>query len=203
MVVMTAFCGGLFVVAVLTSLGLRDTPASTDLNRWAPLSLAGYQVVQDQQCQTCHRAGGTANPIAETISRRDPDWLVAHVRDPQMIAPDLRPVPNGAMTEGQGRAVVAYMRRVRAGASPPAEIPNPAAIAVYGRYCSTCHVIDGEGARIAPDLSHVGSRHDAKWLHEWITDPTSVRFDATMPPFGERLDERQMTDIVNYLASRK
>jgi ubiquinol-cytochrome c reductase cytochrome b subunit len=203
MVVMTAFCGGLLAVAVLTSLGLRDTPQATDLNRWAPLSLAGYQVAQDKQCQTCHREGGAANPVADTISRRDPDWLVGHIRDPQMIAPDLRPVPNGAMTEGQGRAVVAFMRRVRAGATPPAQIPNPGAIAVYGRYCSTCHMIDGEGARIAPDLTHVGSRHDATWLHEWITDPTSVQFDATMPPFGDRLDERQMTDIVNYLASRK
>ena len=201
--VMTAFCGGLFAIAVLTSLGLRDTPASADPEQWPPLSLAGYQVAHDERCQSCHRAGGTANPLDETTAKRDPDWIVAHVRDPQMIAPDLRPVPSGAMTEGQGRSVVAYMRRLRAGADPPSQIPDPDAISVYGRYCSTCHMIDGEGPRIGPDLSHEGSRHDAMWLREWITDPTSVQFDATMPPFGDRLDEKQMTAIVNYLASRK
>jgi len=201
--VMTAFCGGLLIVAVLTSLGLRDTAPAANVNQWAPLSLAGYQFAHDERCQACHRVGGAANPIDETIARRDSEWLVAHVRDPQMIAPDLRPVPGGAMTEGQGRSVVAYMRRVRAGAAAPTLAANQAAIAVYGRYCSTCHTIDGEGGTQAPDLSHVGSRHDAKRLRDWITDPTSVQFDATMPPFGDRLNEEEMTAIVNALAARK
>jgi ubiquinol-cytochrome c reductase cytochrome b subunit len=201
--VMTVFCGGLLGVAVLTSLGLRDTPRSTDVNEWAPLSLAGYEFAHDERCQTCHQEGGVASPIDETIARRDPEWLVAHVRDPQMIAPDLRPVPSGAMTEGQGRAVVAYMRRVRAGALAPSHTPHQPAIAVYGRYCSTCHALDGEGATVAPDLSRVGAKHDAMWLREWITDPASVQFDATMPPFGERLNAEQMTAIVDYLAARK
>lgn len=204
MAVMVAFCGGLFAIAILTSLGMRDTPRAADVNRWPPLALAGYQFAHDERCQTCHRVGGVANLIDETISRRDADWLVAHVRDPQVIAPDLRPVPSGAMTEGQGRSIAAYMRRVRAGAAePPIPAANEAAIAVYGRYCSTCHVIDGEGGAVAPDLTHVGSQHDAKWLHDWITDPASVQFDATMPPFGDRLNEAQMSAIVSYLAARK
>jgi ubiquinol-cytochrome c reductase cytochrome b subunit len=201
--VMTFACGGFLGLAVLTSLGLRDTPRTADANHWAPLSLAGQEVAHDGRCQTCHQVGGVANPIDETITRRDPEWLVAHVRDPQMIAPELRPVPSGAMTEGQGRAVVAYMRRVRAGALAPAHSPNQPAIAVYGRYCSTCHAIDGEGATAAPDLSHVGAKHDAMWLRKWISDPTAVQFDATMPPFGDRLNEEQMTAIVNYLSARK
>jgi mono/diheme cytochrome c family protein len=200
---MTVFGGGLLGVAVLTSLGLRDTPRTADANQWAPLSLAGYEFARDPRCQMCHQEGGVANPVDQTIARRDPDWLVAHVRDPQMIAPDLRPVPSGAMTEGQGRAVVAYLRRVRAGASSPTDTPNQPAVLVYGRYCSTCHALDGEGATVAPDLSRVGTKHDAKWLREWITDPPSVQFDATMPPFGDRLSEEQMTAIVNYLAARK
>jgi len=201
--VMTAFCAGLLIVAALTSLGLRDTPPIANVNQWAPLSLAGYQFAHDERCQVCHRIGGAANPIDDTIARRDSEWLVAHVRDPQMIAPDLRPLPGGAMTEGQGRSVVAYMRRVRAGAVAPTLAGNQAAITVYGRYCSTCHIIDGEGGTEAPDLSHVGSRHDAKWLRDWITDPASVQFDATMPPFGDRLNEEEMTAIVNALAARK
>ena len=201
--VLTIFCGGLIGVAVLTSLGLRDTPKSAGVNEWAPLSLAGYQVAHDERCAMCHREGGAASPIDETIARRDPEWLVAHVRDPLVIAPDLRPVPAGSPTEGQGRAVVAYMRRVRAGVSAPPAIVNADAIAVYGRYCSTCHTIDGEGGHVAPDLSHVGSKHDAMWLHDWITDPMAVQFDATMPPFGDRLDEKQMAAIVKYLAARR
>jgi ubiquinol-cytochrome c reductase cytochrome b subunit len=201
--VMTAFCGGLFVIAVLTSLGLRDTPKTADINQWAPLSVAGYQFAHDDRCIACHKEGGAANPIDETIMRRDPEWIVGHVRDPEMIAPGLRPTPQGAMTEGQALSVVAYMKRLHAGAAPPKIGDHQDAIVVYGRYCSTCHMLDGEGAKVAPDLSKEGSKHDAMWLHDWITDPMSVRFDATMPPFGDRLNEQQMTAIVNYLASRK
>ncbi len=201
--VLTVACAMLIGVAILTSLGLRDTPKTGDVNQWAPLSLAGYQVAHDERCAMCHRVGGAASPLDETIPRRDSEWLVAHVRDPLVIAPDLRPLPPGAATEGQGRAVVAYMRRVRAGVTAPAAIVNADAIAVYGRYCSTCHAIDGEGAHVGPDLSHVGLKHDAMWLHDWITDPMAVQFDATMPPFGDRLDEQQMTAIVKYLAARR
>jgi nitric oxide reductase subunit C len=201
--VMTAFFGGLFVIAVLTSLGLRGTPKTADVNSWPPLSLAGYQFAHDDRCLTCHKIGGAANPIDETIVRRDPEWIVGHVRDPQMIAPGLRPVPQGSMTEGQAASVLAYMKRLHAGAAPPKLGEHQDAIAVYGRYCSTCHVIDGEGAKVAPDLSHIGSKHDAMWLHDWITDPMMVRFDATMPPFGDRLDDQQMAAIVGYLAGRK
>jgi len=80
------------------------------------------------------------------------------------------------------------------------------ASATASRICffiTTCHAIDGEGAKEAPDLSKVGQKHDAKWLREWITDPMAVQFDATMPAFGERLNEEQMNTIVNYLAARK
>ena len=201
--VMAVFVAGLFASAVLTSLGFRDTPRTADVNDWAPLSLAGYEFAHDQRCATCHQVGGAANPIDDTVARRDPEWLVAHVRDPQMIAPDLRPVPPGAMTEGQGRSVVAYMRRVRAGATAPRVIADTTAIQVYGRYCSTCHAIDGEGPQVGPDLSHEGAKHDEKWLREWITDPSSVQFDATMPPFGERLEEKQLIAIADYLAARR
>jgi cytochrome c oxidase subunit 2 len=95
------------------------------------------------------------------------------------------------------------MRRLHAGAAAPPVAEHQDAVEVYGRFCSTCHTIDGEGGSVAPDLSHEGAKHDAMWLHDWITDPMSVRFDATMPPFGDRLNDQQMTAIVGYLAGRK
>ena len=54
-------------------------PAHADPNDWAPLSLAGCQFAQDQRCQTCHRIGGAANPMRQTILRKDPEWLIGHV----------------------------------------------------------------------------------------------------------------------------
>jgi cbb3-type cytochrome oxidase cytochrome c subunit len=74
---------------------------------------------------------------------------------------------------------------------------------VIGRYCANCHMVDGEGGSVGPDLSRIGSRHDAQWLKDWITQPDAVDPVANMPAFGEVLSANEMTVIVNYLAARK
>jgi mono/diheme cytochrome c family protein len=202
--VTSAFALGLLLIGALTWLGFRDTPRTADPKAWTPLAVAGYEFAQDKRCTTCHRVGGSGDPLDRTIARKDPEWLIGHVRDPQVVAPGLRPPPPGGMNESQAAAVLAYMRRVRAGA--PAPVTPPAvrsADLVFGRFCATCHTLDGEGGKQGPELSHVGAKHDAMWLRQWISDPTTIKADSNMPAFGDRLDDAEMTAIVNYLAGRK
>ena len=191
-------------IIVLTYLGYQDTPEHADPSRWTPLAIAGHEFAQDEQCATCHRTGGAANPIEDTMARRDPAWLLSHVRDPEVIAPGLREAPEGAMGTSQAQSILAYMRKVRAGATTP-DVPaqERQSAVIFGRYCASCHMIDGEGGASAPDLTDVGSRRDAKWLREWIHDPMMVDFAATMPAFGGVLTDEQLTAIANYLAARK
>jgi ubiquinol-cytochrome c reductase cytochrome b subunit len=191
-------------IVVLTYLGYQDTPAHADPARWTPLAIAGKEISMDQRCTQCHRPGGSANSIPETTIRRDREWLLSHVRDPEIIAPGLRPPPSGGLGPAQAHAVVAYLRKVRVGvADPPVSVEERQAAMVLGTFCATCHMIDGEGGASAPDLSHVGATRDAKWLRQWITEPEALDQFATMPPFGTVLTEAQMTAIVNYLAARK
>jgi ubiquinol-cytochrome c reductase cytochrome b subunit len=191
-------------IAVLTSLGLKDTPVQAASAPWGPLPLAGRQFAMDEACVRCHHTGGSANPIASTKLTRDPDWLLTHVRDPEVIAPGLRSAPPGGMSEAQARSILSYMRRIRAGSVPPdVSAQVQAAAAVFGRYCANCHMMDGEGGAAGPDLSREGTRHDAAWLKTWIMDPSAVDPAANMPPFGERLSEDQLTAIASYLSSRK
>ncbi|HXH24082.1 MAG TPA: cytochrome b N-terminal domain-containing protein [Vicinamibacterales bacterium] len=191
-------------IIVLTYLGYKDTPAHADPLRWTPLAIAGREFASNARCVSCHRPGGAADPIPALQVRRDPEWLLSHVRDPQVIAPGLRPPPPGGMGESQGRSIIAYLEKLRAGAPPP-DVPREERLAalVLGRYCAGCHMIDGEGASSAPDLSRVGATRDATWLREWILDPSNVDFAATMPGFGGTLTEEQLTALVNYLAARK
>ena len=51
-------------------------------------------------------------------------------------------------------------------------------------------MIDGEGSPGAPDLTHAGSTHDAKWLHDWISAPDEIDAGANMPGFGAFLTRR-------------
>jgi ubiquinol-cytochrome c reductase cytochrome b subunit len=190
-------------IIVLTYLGYKDTPAHADPSRWTPLAIAGREIAQDQRCVTCHRQGGAANPIAETRVRRDPEWLLAHVRDPEVIAPGIRP-PQGGLGASQAQAILAFMQKSRAGGGEPTLVPGERdAALVFGTYCASCHMLDGEGGASAPDLSRAGAMRDAQWLREWIIEPTAVDPFANMPAFGGVLNEQQLTAIVNYLAARK
>jgi ubiquinol-cytochrome c reductase cytochrome b subunit len=190
-------------IIVLTYLGYEDTPAHADPARWTPLALAGKEIAADQRCVRCHRPGGDASPILETRVSRDQEWLLSHVRDPEVIAPGLRPPPSGGLGPGPAHAIVAYLRKVRAGVEPPAVTAElRQAALVLGTYCAACHMIDGEGSSSAPDLSRIGATRDAKWLREWITEPEAVDPFASMPSFRD-LSESEMTAIVNYLAARK
>jgi ubiquinol-cytochrome c reductase cytochrome b subunit len=193
-------------IIVLTYLGYKDTPAHADPARWTPLAIAGSELAQHERCVSCHRPGGSANPIADTRPRRDPEWLRSHVRDPEVIAPGVRQPPTGiGLGPSQAEAIIAYMRQLRAGGGgTPAVTPQErTAVMVLGTSCAGCHMIDGEGASSAPDLSRAGAERDAQWLRDWITDPTAIDPFANMPAFGEFLTEEEMDAIVNYLAARK
>lgn len=200
--------GGFAVIGlgmiVLTYLGYQDTPAHADPERWTPLAVAGGEFAAEERCVRCHVAGGAANPVAGMRIRHDPEWLISHVKDPQVLAPGLRPAPVGGMNDSQGRAIVAYMRKVRAGAPPPSFPPQDrAASLVIGHYCAACHMIDAEGASSAPDLTRVGAKRDAAWLREWISSPETVDAAASMPSFGQVLSDAEMTALVGFLAARK
>jgi ubiquinol-cytochrome c reductase cytochrome b subunit len=191
-------------VATLTSLGLRDSP-SHSRPAWTPLARAGSVFVGDARCAGCHRDGGVGGAISELQSTHDPEWVRAHVRDPEVLVPGSRKPPAGAMTAGQGYAVLSYMRRVwaKTGPMPQVSAGEQTAAMVLGRHCATCHMVDGEGASSAPDLTTVGRTRDAAWLKEWITDPSLVDPVASMPAFGEVLTDAEMDAVVAHLASRK
>jgi mono/diheme cytochrome c family protein len=108
------------------------------------------------------------------------------------------------MSEGQARSILSYLRRTREGASAP-EVPERVRTAalVIGRYCANCHMIDGEGAAVGPDLSKAGATRDAAWLQSWIADPTSVDPFANMPAFGDALSRDEMAALVEFLAGRR
>ena len=191
-------------VVSLTYLGLKDSPAHNDPSEWSPLAIAGREFVQDERCVKCHVQGGAANPLADTRLTRDPEWLLSHVRDPEVIAPGLRTPPPGGMGVAQAQSILAYMRQTRASSEPPATTSEEETAAlVLGRYCVSCHMIDGEGASSAPDLTRAGAERDAAWLHDWISEPEAVDPFANMPAFGGVLSEEQMRALVNYLAARK
>jgi ubiquinol-cytochrome c reductase cytochrome b subunit len=196
-------------VAALTSLGLRDAPTRFDPNAWGPQSIAGYLLAEGEQatCSRCHVDGGPGSPVKDTRISRDDDWLLFHMADPVAIAPGARPDEPAfapVLDDDQARAVLAYLRRLRAGGMAPAVAPATAApLLILGTRCVACHTIDGDGGTTGPDLTHIGARRDSAAIRRIVNDPNDEYGDSMMPVYGQRLSAEEIGALAAYLAARK
>ena len=76
--------------------------------------------------------------------------------------------------------------------------------------CLGCHTLDGQGGRIAPDLTHVGSRRSTDSIRKKILDPMSSiakgyeKLAGVMPKsFGTLLSGAQLEALAQYLGAHK
>ncbi len=67
--------------------------------------------------------------------------------------------------------------------------------------CASCHKLGGTGGSVGPDLTHVGSRHDAAWLHEYIEKPKNLNPNAMMPAFIPPMTHQEVEWLAQYLAT--
>ncbi|HYB69883.1 MAG TPA: c-type cytochrome [Candidatus Bathyarchaeia archaeon] len=65
--------------------------------------------------------------------------------------------------------------------------------------CYGCHTVGAMGTPIAPDLSHIGAKHDRAYLTSWLRDPSVQRPRAHMPKLV--LTESEIQSLAAYLAS--
>jgi len=202
-VVMLGVVAGVLAVVALTTLGWRDKPASAATpDTWSMRAIGGRQFAANAKCDRCHSENGMADALEQASLSRGPEWLTGHVADAEMIAPGLREPPK-AVSEREAAALVAYVRQVTRQPYPGYPEPLERAAGVWARYCVGCHVIDGDGGKDGPELSHIGSKHDAPTLRGWIVDPEAAKPDTDMPAFGKRLSPEQLDAIAQYLADRK
>lgn len=196
-------------IVTLTGLGLKDAPVRFDPHSWGPQSIAGYLTAEGEgnACATCHVDGGPASPLRATRMGRDEGWMTFHLTDPTAIAPGVRPPEaSGApmLDEDQSRAVMAYLRRLRAGANAPTIDPASAAVVkTIGTRCVACHTFDGDGGDVGPDLTKVGARRDAEAIRRIVNDPIDEYGDSIMPAYGVRLSAQEIAALATYLAARK
>jgi mono/diheme cytochrome c family protein len=68
--------------------------------------------------------------------------------------------------------------------------------------CGSCHKIKGEGGEVGPDLTEVGLRHSAEWMHSFVEEPARFHPGSFMPPFGPpKLTHGEIEEIAQYLSS--
>jgi putative heme-binding domain-containing protein len=139
-----------------------------------PKAITDGAVLFRQECVFCHGVGargGMRGPDLTTGS-----W--SHGGSDSELAGTIRGgVPGTAMgphnlTDDEIWQIVAYLRTLEQPPAPTAGDRARGETLFFGAArCSTCHIVDGRGGRLGPELSTVGSARSRAYLVESIRQP--------------------------------
>jgi putative heme-binding domain-containing protein len=148
-------------------------------------SAAGGELLFESQCSRCHGVGGTGG-VGPALNRPK---LRRAPTDADLVRVILGGVPGTAMigfwnlSEDEAKEVAAYIRAL--GRRPPEVIPGDVAngrrIYEERERCGQCHILAGQGAGWAPDLTDVGVRLSAARIRESLLDPGAAQPISPLP----------------------
>ena len=149
-------------------------------------------------CHTINGEGGTIGPDLSSVgATHDVAWLVQFLQNPSVMLPGSR-MPAHPLPPADMQAVAEYLVGLKGG-------PQVASVALgqslyNDQGCAVCHVIQGKGGSLGPDLTRVGDRLSAKQITQFVHDPKSVNPGRAMPPYGN-LSDVQLQSLAEYLLS--
>jgi putative heme-binding domain-containing protein len=180
-----------FLALVVAMPAMASTPA--DIAHGATL----YQGL----CVTCHGfagAGGDAPSLnrAQLVHAPDDDALRAILANgmPERGMPRVR-----RFTDPEVRQLVAYVRSL--GLKPQPTLPGSPAngAQVYARLgCATCHIVQGQGGSLGPDLTSIGRMRGPDHLRLAIVDPPSALPRGTLSIPGRGYSEYLPVHVVTH-----
>ncbi len=189
---------------------------------------AGQELYHRLGCGGCHRlkqmeGQGEFGPDLAGIGSKDVDrldfgnlgvernlwsWLFAKVKTPRAFGKSLK-MPDFGLSEEEAREITVALLSVSDKKIPPrylasgqkAHGPRPQGDfgKVLKKYeCLSCHTINGEGGKIAPDLSIIGSQAKPQWIASYFRLPYSLRPILTerMPLLG--MSDQEIRTAVGY-----
>jgi mono/diheme cytochrome c family protein len=190
---------------------------------------AGLRLFQEKGCQDCHSLGGKGGNLGpsldELAKRHDPQWIIAHFRNPQAVSPGTI-MPQFNLTEQETRALTEFLLS-RTDTNVIGFLRTPALLtpvergkAVYKKYgCAGCHGPEGKGgvpnpnaktAQQVPGLQFVSEGYTKDELKKRILDgqreipvmdPKKPAAPLYMPPWRNRIAEGELADLIEYLLS--
>jgi putative heme-binding domain-containing protein len=173
-------CGALLAFAVVAvRLGAQEKNPFVGDARAANVGESQFRA----NCAFCHglgARGGGRGPDLTRAQKRHGNSDSDLFRTINEGVPGTAMPPNGATQQGVGMTeeeiwqVITYIRSVQAKA--PAQIVGNAAhgkeLFYSSAACSTCHMIQGKGGRLGPDLSTTGSARSTAYLVESVRNPS-------------------------------
>jgi mono/diheme cytochrome c family protein len=178
----------------------------------------GAAVFQALNCAGCHdhatESGQEVGPdLSNAGERLRPQWLRQYLARPEAVRPyGFHPGTGSRMPDYSLDSVeVDSLATQLEGERPADDIPSPDTLTVFlkakaegflqRKYsCLGCHRLEGEGGRIAPDLSLTSARLRPVYVHAIIRDPQEEVPETVMPK--RLMVENRYELLASYLASR-
>ena len=137
----------------------------------------------DNICAVCHGvsgSGGMAAPLNRPVLRWAPDEEALK----RIISEGLpeRGMPRARRTtENELRQLMAYVRSLGRVEGPPVPGSPERGAAVYERLgCSSCHIVNGHGGGLGPELTAIGRLRGPAYLRQAVVEPGAALPVATL-----------------------
>lgn len=200
----------------LTLAAVRGTPPQTAAGsidfsgpvQWMqlrPAELAGVHYFQRENCSRCHNVlrGGEAKAgpvLADTARRHDREWMLKHFSDPQSTSPGTAMPPVDLTASQMGDLAAAVSALTPESGDLVAITPEFASsgAVVYQKYsCGGCHIVNGVGGKIGPNLNGLAARRTEAWTAEHFINPQKLSPGTPMPVYP--LATQEMQDLISWL----
>lgn len=161
-----------------------QAPTPKPIEQPTAADLEGGAQVYATYCARCHGVNGTGGsgpPLARPRLRRAADEaaiigiLVDGIPGTSMMAA-------WSLSELEITQVTAYVRSL--GRRPAEPLPGDAdrGAVVYARAgCATCHIVNGQGSGLGPELSDIGTMRGSAFLRESLLEPGAARPERAVP----------------------
>jgi len=192
-----------YLVDLSTTQGKARVPDATE-----------GEVVFAAVCIGCHKfgaEGGKAGPELTGIGKKyKKEEIKKFIMEPTGSNPEAI-MPKLGLTPEVTDQIVAYLisgpkpGKIKNNRKPSIDLPKtldgkePAQVAmVLEKYkCRLCHVINGTGGKIGPDLTKLAEYKAASWVARYLRDPQATQPGTKMSNLGLTGEEIEL--LVNYL----
>ncbi|MEE8398929.1 MAG: c-type cytochrome, partial [Desulfobacterales bacterium] len=152
----------------------------------------------------CHKVKGTRRvktgpPLTRLGEKVKKDWLHRWLMDSEGYFRETK-MPDFRLANQEAADMVAFLFS----RSKPVDVADEITGSyergkrLFGEFrCLSCHMVEGKGGDIGPDLTMASSKLRPQWLYRWIKTPQSVWPETRMPEYG--LLPQQVGDIVTFI----
>ncbi len=173
---MCLLIGGAGVLLVASALAAQE-------HGYTPADIENGSRLYQSSCAGCHGPTGDMVPGIDLMRgqfrRGSTDTEIMRIIQAGIPGTTM---PPSSFSETQAGTIVAYLRSVapasgRTGAA--ADVPRSDAVKGKALFagkaeCATCHRVNGNGPRVAPDLSDIGVIRQARELQQKLLDPNAL-----------------------------